>query len=41
MYLSEFLKDNFKRIQFFDSVEIVNGVTVKNTLNRNLTLGIF
>ena len=40
MYLSEFLKDNFKRIQFFDSVEIVNGVTVKNTLNRNLTLGL-
>lgn len=40
MYLSEFLKDSFKRIQFFDSVEIVNGVTVKNTLNRNLTLGL-
>ena len=40
MYLSEFLKDNFKRIQFFDSVEINNGVTVKNTLNRNLTLGL-
>ena len=40
MYLSEWLKDNFKRIQFFDSVEIVNGVTVKNTLNRNLTLGL-
>ena len=40
MYLSEFLKDNFKRIQFFDSVEIVNCVTVKNTLNRNLTLGL-
>lgn len=40
MYLSEFLKDNFKRIQFFDSVEINNGVTIKNTLNRNLTLGL-
>lgn len=40
MYLSEWLKDNFKRIQLFDSVEIVNGVTVKNTLNRNLTLGL-
>lgn len=40
MYLSEWLKDIFKRIQFFDSVEIVNGVTVKNTLNRNLTLGL-
>lgn len=40
MYLNEWLKDNFKRIQFFDSVEIVNGVTVKNTLNRNLTLGL-
>lgn len=40
MYLSEFLKDNFKRIQFFDSVEIVNGVTVKNTLCKNLTLGL-
>ena len=40
MYLSEFLKDNFKRIQFFDSVEINNGVTIKNTLNRNLNLGL-
>ena len=40
MYLSEFLKDNFKRIQFFDSVEINNGVTIKNTINRNLTLGL-
>lgn len=38
--LSDFLKDNFTRIQFFDSVEIKNGVTVKNTLNRNLTLGL-
>ena len=40
LHLSEWLKENFKRIQFFDSVEIVNGVTVKNTLNRNLTLGL-
>lgn len=40
MYLSEFLKDNFKRIQLFDSVELVNGVTVKNTLARNLTIGL-
>lgn len=40
MYLNEWLQDNFKRIQFFDSVEINNGVTIKNTLNRNLTLGL-
>ena len=40
MYLSEWLKDVFKRIQFFDSVELVNGATVKNSLNRNLTLGL-
>ena len=38
--LSEWLKENFNRIQFFDSVEIKNGVTVKNTINRNLTLGL-
>ena len=40
MYLDKWVKNNFTRIQIFNTIELKNGMQVSNKLNRDLTLGL-
>lgn len=40
MNLDKWVKNNFTRIQIFNTIELKNGMQVSNKLNRDLTLGL-